>query len=342
MTTQLDSSIGIKKETVYGTAVPVDKFYEFTVEDFGWNPSFDQSSAQRYGRRVDAADRRVLVKDEANGSLTSELLAKGLGALFEAALGVAVSTKIPAGILPYQQLFTAAVTDYLPSYTIQKGIPPLGGGAAIPQTYNGCVCSGFDLTVGNSGIPTVKFSFLGKGVDTSTALAATSYVANNELLSFVNASLVVGGTIVAPTASALASGGNAAADVVDINFTFDNGLDGGGFNIGGAGKRTRKPALGKRTGKGTLTAEYDNNTLRDAFLQQQNIGILLTFQSTVAIEAGFFPTIQLYIPTVRLEGELPKANGGAPVTQSVGFTMLDGRVAAEPLYVAIVTAETAI
>lgn len=342
MTTQLDSSIGLKKETVYGTAVPVDKFYEFTAEDFNWNPTFAQGTGQRYGRRVDASDRRVLVKDEAGGSITTELLAKGLGALFEAALGVATSTKITGATAAYQQLFTPAHSDFLPSYTIQKAIPPLGGGPAVPQTYNGCVCSGFDLTVGNSGIPTLKFTFLGKGVDTSSALAATSYPASNELLSFVNASLVVGGVIVAPTTTALASGGTEAADVRDINFTWDNGLDGNGFNLGGKGQRTRKPALGLGTGKGTLTAEYDNNSLRDAYLQQDDIGLLLTFKSEVEIEAGYAPTIQLYIPDVRLEGELPKANGGDVVTQSIGFTMFDNRVDAESLYVAIVTAETAI
>jgi hypothetical protein len=204
------------------------------------------------------------------------------------------------------------------------------------------VCSGFELTVGNAALPSIKFNFMGKDFDTETALAVPSYVADNELLSFTSASLRVGGTVVVPTATALATGGTDAANVRDINFTLDNGLDSNGFNIGGAGRRTRKPALGLRKGTGTLTAEYDSNTLRDAYANQEDLALVLDFTSEVAIDTDVNPTLEIVIPNIRLEGELPKANGGDVITQSIGFTMLDGRVAAEPLYVAIVTAETAI
>lgn len=341
MTTQLDSSIGYKKEATFGTAVAVDKFLEFNTEDFAWVPTFSQSAAQRYGRRVDAADRRVLTKSEVSGSVEIDILAKGLGALFEAALGAGTSTQL-AATDGYQQLFKLAATDFLPSYTFQKGLPPLGGGAATAQTFAGMVCTGFDLTVGNAALPSLKFNFIGKGVDTTTALAVSSYIADNELLSFTNASLRVGGAVTVPTGTTLATGGTEAANVRDINFTLDNGLDSNGFNVGGAGKRTRKHALGLRKGTGTLTAEYDSNVLRDAYLNQEDLALVLDFTSTVPIDTDVYPTLELVIPNIRLEGELPKANGGDVIAQSIGFTMLDGRVAAEPLYVAIVTGETAI
>jgi len=341
MTTALDSSIGLKKETSFAEAAVPDHFFEFISEDFSWNPTFNQSTAQRYGRRVDAGDRRVLVKSEANGSLEVDMLAKGLGALFEAALGSASSAVASAPA--YQQLIVpSSGNDFLPSYTIQKGIPMLGGGIN-PQTFKGCVCSGFELTVGNSGIPSLKFNWLGQDVDTSTAFQVPSYIASNQELSFVNGAIVLGGTLTVPTATALGSStGTPAADIRDINFTWDNGLDGGGFNIGGKGKRTRPPALGLRSGKGTLTAEYDNNTLRDAFLNQTDLALVLTFQAAQPIITTYYPTVQIVIPNIRLEGELPKANGGDVVTQSVGYTLLDNRTATQPLYVAIVTTETAI
>ncbi|TFD80712.1 hypothetical protein E3T54_02935 [Cryobacterium sp. Sr8] len=340
MTTQLDSSIGLKKETTFGAAVVVDKFYEFTEEDFAWVPTFAQGAGQRFGQRVAAADRRVLVKEESNGSLTVEAVTKGLGALLEAALGTATSTIIGTGP-GYQQVFTPTADDYLPSYTVQKGVPILGG-AVSPQTFAGCVCSGFELSGANGAIPTFQFNFLGKSVDTVAAYAAASYPANNQLLSFVNGSITIGGTVTAPTASALASGGTAAGNIRDFALTWDNGLDENGFDYGGAGKRSRKPALGLRSGTGTITAEYDSNVLRDAYLAQTNLALVLTFASTVAISAGVFPTIQITIPNIRLEGELPKAAAGDVITQAIGFTVLDNRTAAHPIYVAIVTPETAI
>ena len=340
MTTQLDSSIGLKKETVFGTAVVVDKFYEFTEEDFSWVPTFVQAAGQRAGQRVGAADRRVLVMEETTGTLTVEAVTKGLGALFEAALGTATSTIISTGPA-YQQVFTPSTGINLPSYTIQKGVPMLTG-VVSPQTYAGCVCSGFTLSGANGAIPTIAFSFSGRSVDTTASYATAAYPASNELLSFVNGSITIGGTVVPPTATALTSGGTAAANIRDFALTWDNGLDQNGFNFGAGGKRSRKSALGLRSGTGTITAEYDSNTLRDAYLAQSDLALVLTFASLVPISSGVFPTIQVTIPNIRLEGELPKAAGGDVITQSIGFTVLDNRVAAHPIYVAIVTPETAI
>lgn len=339
MSTQLDSSIGIKKETVYGTAATVDAFLEFESEDFGYTPTIEQSKAQRYGRRVDAADRRVVTKKKVGGSVEVALLTKGLGKLFEAALGKAVSTL--SGTAAYQQLFTPAKDDWLPSYTIQKGVPQLGG-SVKPQTYTGCVCSGFELSVKNSSAPTVKFTFAGKGVDTSTALAPTAYPADVEELSFIDGAIAVGGSLTLPTSTALGSGGTSVLNVTEMSFTWDNGIDSGGFNLGGAGERTRPPALGLRAGTGSLTVEYDSDTITDAFLDQTDLSLLLTFAAATEIETGHSPTVQIAIPDIRIEGELAKANGGDVITQTVPFTVLDNRVAAEPIYVVVVTAETTI
>ncbi|NQX36251.1 phage tail tube protein [Herbiconiux sp. VKM Ac-2851] len=339
MSTQLDSSIGFKKETAYGTPVAVDRFVEYLDEDFTWSPTFASSTAARYGSRMARADRRVLVKEESAGSFTMELFTKGMGALLEAALGAGSSSVVSGSA--YQQLFVPTSNDFLPSYTVQKGVPLLGG-AVSPLTFAGAICSGFELTAGNAAVPQIKFSFTAKSVDTAAAYAVPSYLAGNQLFSFVHGSLRIGGSVVPPTATALATGGTAAADVRDVSLTWDNGLDSNGFYLGGAGKRGRANALGWRTGTGTLTAEYDSNVLRDAYLAQSDIALVLRFQLTTPIVAGVFPTFEVTIPNIRLDGELPKTAGGDVISQSVGFTVLDGGVAPQPIYVAIVTPETAI
>lgn len=338
MTTQQDAQIGFKKETTFKTAVTVDSFAEFVEEDFNWNPEFADAVGMRYGRRVKAADRRVLVKESSDGSFTQELLTKGHGKLFEAALGTGVST-VASGAA-YQQLFTPAVDDFLPSYTIQKGVPLLGG-AGSPMTFAGCVCSGFELTAGNAELPTIKWNWLGAAVSTATALATASYTSGTQLLSFVHGSLRVGGSVTVPTTTALAVGGTTAANIRDISLTYENGLDENGWFLGSA-QRGRKPALGERSISGTMTAEYDSTVLRDAYLNQTDLALVLTFAHTTAITGAYYPTIQITIPNIRLDGELPKAAGGDVVTQSIDFTGLDNRTAAHPMYVAIVTAETAI
>lgn len=340
MTTQQDASVGIKKEASFGTAVTPDHFPEFTSEDFDWNPTFTKTAGMRVGRVVGAADRRVLTKVEPSGSLELEAYTKGMGILFEAALGSGTSTLITG--TSYQQLFTPTTTDYLPSYTVQVGVPPLGGGAASAQTYDGMVCSGFELTAGNTAIPSLKFNFVGQSVTTATAYTSPSYPATMEPFSFVGGSIRVGGSVTVPTTTALATGGTSAGNVQEVQFTWSNELDGNGWNLGSSGERTRKPALGERAGSGTLTVEYDSDILRDAYKNQTDLALVLTFATTTAISGANFPTLQFTIPNIRLDGEMPKPNGGDVITQTIPFTVLDNRVAASALYVAIVTAETAI
>lgn len=338
MPTQQDAQLGFKKETTFKTAVTVDAFPEFTEEDWSTSFTYSESASMRYGRRVQASDRRRITKEEVTGSFTQELLTKGHGKLFEAALGTGVST-VASGAA-YQQLFTPAVDDFLPSYTFQKGITLLGG-ATSPVTFAGCVCSGFELTAGNGELPTIKWNWVGSTTTTATALATASYLSGANILSFVDASLKIGGSVTVPTTTALSSGGTVAANIRDLSLTYDNGLDENGWFLG-SGTRGRKPALGVRTITGNITAEYDSNVLRDAYLAQTDMALVMRFQHSTAITGAFYPTIEITIPNIRLNGELPKAAGGDVVTQAIDFVGLDGRVAAHPIYVAVVTAETAI
>jgi hypothetical protein len=204
------------------------------------------------------------------------------------------------------------------------------------------VCSGFELAADNAGIPTIKFNWVGKALTTATAFATPSYPSGSTLFSFISGSVRVGGSVTVPTTTALASGGTPAANIRAFDLTYDNALDSEGFNFGASGQRSRKPVVGLRGISGTLTAEYDSNTLRDAWIAQTDLALVLTFASTTAIEGSNYPTLQITIPNIRLEGDIPVATRDGATTQNVGFTALDGRVASHPIYVAIVTAETAI
>ncbi len=340
MTTQLDAQIMFKKEVTYGTPVTPDTTIEFNAEDLDHTITTAQGQSLRVSQRLDYSDRRVKVKEEAGGSFTVELMSKGNGKLIEAALG-GTSTLIAGSA--YQQLFVPTTTDYLSSYTIQKGIPPLGGAASFPMTLDGMVCSGFELSGVNAGIPTLKLNWMGRALATATALATAAYPTGLEEFSFIHGAVTVGGTITVPTTTVLGSSNAASSvNVRDFTLTYDNALDTNGFNFGAAGKRSRKPALGRRKLTGSLTVEYDTNVLRDAWIAGTDLGLVLTFQSTTLISGSSYPTFQITIPVMRLDGELPKVNGGDVVTQTVPFTVLDGRVATAPFYVAIVTAETTI
>lgn len=339
MSTSVDSALTLKKESVFGTPVVVDTSYPFTDVDLQYMPTYAQGTP-RYGAKVAAAAQRTLVKEEVGGSFTVEAATKGLGKLLEAAFGVGASTQIGA-TAAYQQVFTPLVDDPLSSYTIQLGVAPVGGAATEPHTFAGMVCSGFELTADNAAIPLLKFNWVGKSLAVDTAFVTPAYPAGVVPFSFVHGE-IVSGTITVPTATALASGTTTLANIRSINLAYNNGLDTEGFNFGAAGQRSRKPAVNLRDVTGTMVAEYTDDTLRDAYLNQTDVGIILTFQTAVAIAGSNYPTLQICIPVTRLEGETPKPTLGTPTTLSCGFTGLDGGVAAQPIYAAVVTAETAI
>lgn len=346
MTTELDYQIMAAVESTYGTKATPTRTVEYIEEDLDYVPEYVQGAGLRVGKRMDLSSRRALGKSSIAGSITTEALTKGLGWFFLAALGNGSSAQI-GGTAAYQQLFKPTTTDYLNSWTIQKALPPLGGGAAIPKTFLGMVCSGFEFSANGAGIPTIKFNWLGKDVDTASSAGTAAYPTGVKELAFINAQLVVGQTVTPPTATALgtSTGNRGLVNVRDIDLTWDNGLDAEGFNFNGAGKRSRPNALGKRTLTGSFTAEFTDSGLESDYLLQADSGLLLTYALSSAsdlIAGTSYPALQLCVPLIRLEGELAKSNGGDVITQAIGFTGLDGQVAADPFSVAIVTAETAI
>jgi hypothetical protein len=337
---QADCSIGFKKETTYGTPVTVDRFLEFISESLDYEREFYQGEGLRPGTRLARSARRYLAKDGAAGDIELEVPTRGLGAFLEALLGVGSSTVV-AGAL-YQQLFTLTKDDYLPSLTIQKGIPRLGQNTVDAYTFKGAVAKSFEISMGNGEALKLKSSWHAREVDTSIAYATPSYPAAFELFSFVGASLIVGGSVTVPGATTLATGGTTIANVRDFSIAVDQKLDENGFNLGSAGKRSRRGAVGIAEVTGKLTAEYDATTFRDAVRDQTSIALVATFVGATDITVGNKPTLQVVCPDIRFEGELPKSNGGDVITQSLEFTAFDGLVAAHPLYIATRTADTAL
>ena len=343
MTTQLDSSIGLKKETVFGTGVTVDQFPEFTKETFDRKPKYVQGAGLRVGKRVARSARRVLGEEGADGSITLEAAIKGLGIFLEAAFGTVTNTAVPSATGAMQQVHTPATTDPINSYTIQKGIPPVGGGTTTAYTFPGSTCKSIEFSAKAGDIVEVTTDWQCREVVTATAYATPSYASNADLLAFVHGAVIIGGTLTAPTTTALAtSTQSAAANVTDVKLKFSNGIDSGARTFGGAGKVVRKPVLGVAEIEGSLTAEYDSTTLRDAYLNQTDLALILTFTHTSLIGTGtpVPPALQIVVPNIRFEGEVPKATDGSPITQDMSFTGFDNLTATAPIYVVYRTTDT--
>ena len=322
MTTQLDGSIGAKKETVYGTAVVVDQFIEYLDSSkFTYKPKYTQGAGMRVGSRVQRAARNGLARVKVGGSIGLEAPLKGLGLFLESALGSVTNTAVPSATGAFQQVHTVSTTDPDVSYTIQYGTPPLGGGTTLAQTFVGMQCNSLELTAKAGEIVEISTDWAGKDMLTATAYATPSYPATQDLFLFTQGVIALGSGAVTPaTATALATGGTTVANVLEVSVKIDNGLDDVKPSLGAAGKRHRKAAFGEAKITGKVTAEFDAATYRDAHINRTNLGLLLTFTHTSLIGTGtpVAPILQVVIPVLKIEAELPSLSSGI-FTQTIDF-----------------------
>lgn len=333
MTIQSDYTVGLSKEATYGTAVAPSRFFEAdsTLKE---EISTEQSPGMRPGTRVARADRRVEVKRECSGEITLDATTVGLGYFLSAFFGKSTIEKIGA-TAAYQQVHTLKTTDWSPSYTVQQGIPRLGSSVTDAFTYSGAQCSTLSLEAAADAILTLTTGWVARELTLEQAYAAPSYPAALDLFTFVHGSVAIGGeAFIAPTATTLASAGDALADVTEFSLELDNGLDSNGFNLGGGGRRTRPAAYtgGKDDAiSGSFTVEYTGREFVDAYLAQADLSAILTFEGPTEIATGVKPVLQFAVPLIRLNGDLPTGNGGEVITVQHEFTGLTP-AAGEPIY----------
>lgn len=335
MTTFADCSINVGKESTYGTAVAGTTAYEFNSESFNWTPNRVQGTGLRVNGRIPRSGRRVTTTSQAEGSLEIDAQTKGMSRLLEAALGTGTATLVTGST--YQHNYTLGDTP--PSVTIQKSVPRVDG-TIDPYTYAGAMVSSWGFTVGNDDIVKFNADFDIRSQDTARSFDALTYPTTPSLFHFSQAAITVGGSVTVPTATALATGGTAVTDVRDFSLSVNNNLAGDRFNFGASGLKA-KPTVGMREITGSFTAEYAATTYRSAFVADSDLAITVTLTSAEALSAGF-ATLQIVLPVARLEAGVPQSNGGDLITVEHSFTVLDGLVAAQPLYLVLRTSDASV
>jgi hypothetical protein len=335
MPTPYDCSINVAKEVTYGTALAGTTAYEFNSEGFDYEPNRVQGMGLRVNGRVARSGRRVETTKQAVGSLEVDAQTKGMSRLLEAAVGSGTSTLVSGSTYQHNYVFA----DVPPSLCVQKSVPRADG-TIDPYTYAGVMVNSWELNVANDDIAKFSFDFDVRSLDTARAFDALTYPTTPNLYHFGQAAITIGGAVTVPTTTALATGGTAATDVRDFTLSVNNNLKDDRFNFGASGLKA-KPTVGLREVTGKFTAEYTATTYRAAFIADTDLAITVTLTSSEALSSGF-ATLQVVIPIARLESAIPVANSGDLVTVEHTFTVLDGQVAAQPLYLVLRTSDVAV
>ena len=326
MTTFLDSQVGFKKEVAYGTPVTVDRFLEFLSAPFKLDKATKQGEGLRVGARVARSGRRVVPFSSVSGDIELEVPTKGMGTFWELLLGSGASTLVSTGL--YQQVFTFA--DKQPSATIQVGV--WNGAAVKPYTYAGCQCGSWSLEASEGEILKLKASFVGKSLSTAGSVETASYASGMGLFTFAHAAFYAGGTLTAPTTTALASAtGSALAVVKSLSLSVDNQLK-DGPQVGGLSTE-RQP--GVRAISGTVSVEHSGTTFVDAIIAETPMLLIATLTNGTDV-------VQAIVPEVKLDGDPPAPAINERITHSLSFQGLDNLTAAQPLWIVTRTADSAL
>ncbi len=334
MTIPADAQIGFGVESTYGTAVTPTRFLEFVDESLNFNKSVKQGQGLRVGARVGRSARRVVTTVDAGGDVQVEAFSKGLGLLWQAMLGSGSSALVSGAT--YQQTFTLG--DSLPSLTVQKGIPRVDGGAVDAINFPGSVVSQWELEIPNDDIAKMKVTFDCRDAVAAGTPTTATYPTGGNLYQFASAALY-SGTLTAPTATTLASGATPLANVRSLSVSCNNKIANDRFNFGANGRKA-KPVVGIRDLAGQMSVEYADTAFRDAVLADTPMTLIATLEGG-SLSAGK-ETLQVVLPEIKIDNELPKANGDKPVLQSINFTPLDGLGAVAPITVILRTSDSAL
>lgn len=311
-----DWSVGLAKESTFGTAVTPNRWLEFAEpKPFAIDRGIKQGAGLRPGSRVARSARRVKTTTrQAAGDIAVECFSKGLGLLLEACMGAATSTVVSGST--YQQVHTFA--DVLPSHTIQFGVPNAAG-VIRPMTYSGCTVSSFEIGGAVGEIATLKTSWDARNWTTATAYTSPSYPSGGNLFTVESATINTG-TVVMPTTTVLGSAGTPLAGVKDFKIAMSNAIVADRFFMNGGGLKDRQ-LPGTRLPTVELNVEYLDNSLWDALEANSELALVISLVGGV-LSTGY-ETMQIAIPCLKLDGGLPEGGPDAIASQAIKMVGLD-------------------
>lgn len=173
----------------------------------------------------------------------------------------------------------------------------------VSELYLGCKLNQMDIALPATGIATVGMSFMGKDLTTSASEYFTSPTAETStgVLAAVNGLLVAQGGAVATVT---------------------------GFNFSVKGNMTAEPVVGANTypaiaaGRvlvdGQLTAQFDSATMRDYFINETEVSLMVALAASTSAIADF---VSFCVPRIKF-GAADKDDGDKLILRTMPFTAL--------------------
>lgn len=321
----MDFQAGFKDESVYGTPVTVDRFFEYESESIEENEGRTEGDPLRVGSGFVRSDRFTPYFAGASGNMQMAVLTKGFGFFLKHMLG-AVATAGPAETVVYTHTGTEGDLKGK-SFTCQVNRPFHPSGTNQAFTFEGGKITEWGLTNSVDGNLLLDLSMDFEQVSTATALAAASYPTSMDNFSWAGGVVSIGGS---------------NYDITEFAMTANNGLAVDRRQIRGLTDK-KEPTAHRREGTFSIKADFDSLTQRNrahattkaAALAQ----IIATWTGPTLLGSTIYPTFQVTIPAVRFDSWKGATEGTDGIEQELsGVIRYDGTNS--PLTVVYKSADT--
>ena len=322
--TGLDAQLGVKQETTPGTAVTVDRFFEFNSESLAHESMWNEPTGLRVGTYYKRGARLVRTGVGATGGFEVNHATKGMGLLWKMALHSSLTVPTIVSGTAYKQVHQPG-DPTSKSYTVQVGRPQPTG-VVTPFTYNGCKSTSWEFSVSDGETATLSVDIDGWNETTATALTTASFTAGTGEFGFANATVFKLGGTVSTASSVMSVAGGVQATTVVNGFTLSGEMPLKTDRRGLGNSGIKKEQLGPNdtpTITGSLDSEFSKTEIYDLYTNQTQVAIQVSLIGNQIGATGSFDTLDFIIPGARIKSAPPNVGGPDVVPMTVEFEAYD-------------------
>ena len=321
----LSNQLGIKAESTYGTRVVPNRFLEYTAEAVNKVMPRILSAGHRPGDEAVRYDHWINGSSYATGTIEFEVANKGMGILWDLALGSTSSVPDGAGFH-----YTTKLGDQVgKAATIQFGRGDTGGPTVDPFDYTGCKVLGLAFTQQLDQYLKMTATIDAQKEDTTQALATATAPAVTELFHWDQ--LVVTFNGVSPTRC------------TQVDFHVNTPMKVDRF-FAGQPLKSEPIRNGKRDVAGTLVCEFESftnyNLAVNALPTGSSVPIILTWTGATTYDTAKFFKLVVTFNQCRVDPDTPNSNNEDVIVLNIPFVALQG--ASEVVTIEYYTSDSAI
>ena len=303
MSTMLTQAGG-KVESVYGTSVVVDHFWEFNSESIKLNMGRARSTGLRSGTRTPRSDRVQPFRIGASGAFVFDVPTKGFPFWLVHMLGTVATGSVVDSNYTHTGTEGSLLGDF---FTFQLNRPFNPSGTAQAFTYEGGKVSSWELSCDLDGnlVCTLNLDF--EDESTVTALASAVYPTGFNIFTWAQGAITIAAV---------------AAEISNFKVGCDNGLNTNRRYL--RGNTLKKEPVESSMRNYTWSAQMDFSSLteynrfRDALATNSIAQIIATFQGPVAHAGATLPSVVITIPAA--EFDAADVNIGGPQELTIGIS----------------------